>query len=97
MNWIGIAAVLPIDNPFRGMNPFIQQMKFDPDFKYIKKWVPEIRSILGSVSGTERSDAIKKLEDEEREEPVNVGEHSYNAPVVDYTKSRAKYMKWAKK
>jgi deoxyribodipyrimidine photo-lyase len=26
---------------FRVFNPISQQEKFDPDFKYIKKWVPE--------------------------------------------------------
>lgn len=26
---------------FRIFNPALQQLKFDPDFKYIKKWVPE--------------------------------------------------------
>lgn len=26
---------------FRVFNPYTQQKKFDPDFKYIKKWIPE--------------------------------------------------------
>ncbi len=26
---------------FRVFNPYLQQAKFDPDFEYIKKWVPE--------------------------------------------------------
>ena len=29
---------------FRVFNPYIQTKKFDPDFKYIKKWVPELNS-----------------------------------------------------
>lgn len=29
---------------FRVFNPITQQKKFDPDWKYIKKWIPEINS-----------------------------------------------------
>jgi len=29
---------------FRVFNPYAQQKKFDPEFKYIKKWVPEYGS-----------------------------------------------------
>lgn len=29
---------------FRVFNPYLQTQKFDPDFKYIKKWVPEFES-----------------------------------------------------
>nr|WP_262915385.1 FAD-binding domain-containing protein [Niabella ginsengisoli] len=29
---------------FRIFNPYIQTKKFDPEFKYIKKWVPEFES-----------------------------------------------------
>jgi len=29
---------------FRVFNPYLQTQKFDPEFKYIKKWVPEIYS-----------------------------------------------------
>ena len=28
---------------FRIFNPYLQAKKFDPDFKYIKKWVPEVQ------------------------------------------------------
>lgn len=31
---------------FRIFNPALQQLKFDPDFKYIKKWVPEFGTSL---------------------------------------------------
>ncbi len=30
---------------FRVFNPYEQQKKFDPDFKYIKKWIPEFGSL----------------------------------------------------
>jgi deoxyribodipyrimidine photo-lyase len=28
------------------MNPWIQSAKYDPDADYIKKWVPELSSVL---------------------------------------------------
>jgi deoxyribodipyrimidine photo-lyase len=28
---------------FRIFNPYLQTKKFDPDFQYIKKWVPEFQ------------------------------------------------------
>lgn len=30
---------------FRGFNPEVQQKKFDPEFKYIKKWIPEFNTV----------------------------------------------------
>jgi len=30
---------------FRIFNPWLQQKKFDPETEYIKKWIPELRSI----------------------------------------------------
>lgn len=42
-SWQGIAGV-GIDAPpyWRVMNPWLQTEKFDPGFKYIKKWIPEL-------------------------------------------------------
>lgn len=34
---------------FRIFNPWLQQMKFDPDCMYIKKWVPELQSFSPKV------------------------------------------------
>ncbi len=31
--------------PLRIFNPWLQQEKFDPDCEYIKKWIPELRSL----------------------------------------------------
>ena len=30
---------------FRVMNPLVQQEKFDPDCRYIKRWIPELRNL----------------------------------------------------
>jgi deoxyribodipyrimidine photo-lyase len=34
---------------FRIFNPWLQQKRFDPDCKYIKKWVPELRDLSSKV------------------------------------------------
>ena len=30
---------------FRIFNPYLQSIKYDPDAKYIKKWVPELKDV----------------------------------------------------
>ena len=41
-NWQWVAGTGVDASPgFRVFNPHIQQTKFDPDYKYVKKWVPE--------------------------------------------------------
>ena len=53
--WIASAAELKISNnqtvhldtqpPFRTFSPWLQAKKCDPDAEYIKKWVPELRTV----------------------------------------------------
>jgi len=45
-NWQWVAGTGSDAQPyFRVFNPWIQQKKFDPQCVYIKRWVPELRSI----------------------------------------------------
>tara|TARA_R110001583_G_scaffold10179_8_gene47353 strand:- start:300 stop:1580 length:1281 start_codon:yes stop_codon:yes gene_type:complete len=45
-NWQWVAGTGCDSVPyFRVFNPFTQQQKFDPDFKYIEKWNPNYKSI----------------------------------------------------
>lgn len=42
-NWQWVAGSGTDTSPyFRIFNPVLQQQKFDPDFEYVKKWVPEL-------------------------------------------------------
>lgn len=82
MNWIGIAGILPTDQPLRTMNPFIQANKFDKDLKYILKYIPELK-------GADPKEVLSQ----ERREPIG----DYPAPIVDYTESRKEYQSWARK
>jgi deoxyribodipyrimidine photo-lyase len=53
--WIASAAELKVSNnqtihldtqpPFRTFSPWLQAKKCDPDAEYIKKWVPELRTV----------------------------------------------------
>jgi deoxyribodipyrimidine photo-lyase len=45
-NWQWVAGTGCDSAPyFRVFNPTTQQQKFDPDFKYIKKWIPDFNQI----------------------------------------------------
>lgn len=89
MNWVGIAGILPTDQPLRTMNPFIQSKKNDPELVYIRKYIPELTPDV--------PDDV--IHDQSRREDVknSAGEVVYPAPVVDYEESRLEYRKWAKK
>ncbi|MCG3109020.1 hypothetical protein L3N51_01310 [Metallosphaera sp. J1] len=43
-NWQWVAST-GADYMFRVFNPWLQQRKFDPDARYIKRWVPELRDL----------------------------------------------------
>lgn len=44
-NWQWNASVGPDPKPFRIFNPMLQAKKFDPDCKYIKKYIPELSKV----------------------------------------------------
>jgi deoxyribodipyrimidine photo-lyase len=46
-NWQGISGTGVDMKPyFRDMNPWIQSYKYDIDAEYIKKWVPELKTVI---------------------------------------------------
>ena len=44
-NWQWVASVGPDPKPFRIFNPILQAQKFDPEAKYIKKYLPELKDV----------------------------------------------------
>lgn len=49
-NWQNISSTGIYYQPyFRDMNPWIQSKKFDPDCKYIKKWIPELDGVESKI------------------------------------------------
>ena len=88
MNWVGIAGLLPTDQPLRTMNPFIQAKKNDPDLIYIRKYVPELR---------DANDRDIFKQDRDYEIITKDGKQKYPKPIIDYEHSRLDYREWAKK
>ncbi|MDE2383901.1 MAG: deoxyribodipyrimidine photo-lyase [Alphaproteobacteria bacterium] len=63
---------------YRIFNPILQGVKFDPEGAYVKRWVPELRSIAAEHIHTPW------------EMPVPPA--AYPAPMVDHAKARARAM-----
>lgn len=71
-NWQWIASTGCDAQPyFRIFNPWLQQKKYDPECKYIKKWIPALRSYPARV--------IHALE----KKPLSIT--SYPHPIVNHT------------
>lgn len=60
---------------FRIFNPWLQQLKFDPECVYIKRWIPELRSL-------ERSDIHGLAE----KRPLFLKD--YPAPIIDHSREK---------
>ena len=61
---------------FRIFNPWSQQVRFDPDCEYIKKWIPELQDVPAK--------ALHKLADAR---PLIMPD-SYPQPMVDHSEER---------
>lgn len=80
-SWQSIASVGIETTPYwRIMNPWIQTEKFDPEYKYIKKWIPE----LGNDNNIIKNWRIQK----------NI--LNYPMPMVNHEEQVKKYLqKWS--
>jgi deoxyribodipyrimidine photo-lyase len=67
------------------MNPWIQSKKFDTDCEYIKKWIPEL-------SNVPCKDIHAWNESYSKYPDVN-----YSKPIIDFQKSKEKYLDYFKK
>jgi len=82
-NWQGISGTGVDMKPyFRDMNPWIQSHNFDIRAEYIKKWVPELSSVLPTD--------IHKW-DVMCEDPKYKNVH-YPKPIVDYDDQKVKML-----
>lgn len=63
---------------FRIFNPIRQSERFDPDGEYIRRWVPELRSVQGN--------AIHNPYD--RGAAATAEKHGYPRPIVQHAASR---------
>ncbi len=69
---------------FRIFNPITQGKKFDPDGAYVRRWVPELALLPGSMIHT----PWEVDEEELRGLGVTLGVH-YPRPIVDHAHARA--------
>lgn len=72
---------------FRVMNPVSQSERFDPEGKYIRRWVPELRDL----------DAKRIHWPHEEEGLFSSGPKGYPAPLVDHKEQRIKAIRMFKK
>jgi len=63
---------------FRIFNPLLQSEKFDPEGEYIRKWVPELRTVRGKAI----HDPYSRLGEEE------FNELKYPRPIVEHKFAR---------
>lgn len=83
-NWQWVAGTGPDASPyFRVFNPTVQSRKFDRDGEYIRRWVPELRSLMGDSAHDPASAAPLDL----LEAGVILGVH-YPEPIVDHQQAR---------
>ena len=83
-NWQWVAGTGPFSAPyFRVFNPWSQSKKFDPDAKYIKYWVPELKSV--DPKDIHKWDTSYKN--------YNLKKIGYYAPIIDHDKAKEKYIK----
>lgn len=82
-NWQWVAGTGPHSQPyFRAFNPMSQSKKHDPDCKYIKKYVPELKDVPNKL--------IHKVQ-------IPVPESIYPKPIIDYKTARKDYLNYIKK
>jgi deoxyribodipyrimidine photo-lyase len=76
--WIASVGVDPKPYFQRLFNPWLQSERFDPDGKYIKKWIPELKNIepkdIHNWNDIHNKYDLKKIK--------------YFKPIVDYKKGR---------
>lgn len=77
-NWQSVAGVGASALAwFRVMNPFLQQKKYDPSCRYIKKWIPELKAV--------NIDRIHKWD-------ISQENSGYPEPIVDLKSSSKEFI-----
>ncbi len=70
---------------FRIFNPVLQGRRHDPDGAYVRRWVPELRSVLGA-----RIHAPWEMTAEEQTDAACRIGTDYPTPIVDHAEARAR-------
>ncbi len=75
---------------FRVFNPTLQGEKFDPEGKYIRRWIPELSSLPNSYIHQPWEISL----DIQSSTGVQIGK-TYPKPIVDHKKSREEFLRRA--
>ena len=88
-NWQWIASTGTDPKPYfqRLFNPIIQSEKFDPDAKYIKTWLPQLKNIPAADLHKWNTRYIN----------YDLAKINYIAPIVDYKEARKKSVEMYRK
>ncbi len=68
---------------FRIFNPLLQSEKFDPKGEYIRRWVPELKEVVGAAIHDPYARGAAKL----------VEKRGYPRPIVDHKEARDRTLK----
>lgn len=80
LNWQWVAGTGTDTRPNRVLNPLVQARRFDPDARYVRRWLPELRDLdARTVHRLPRLDAVAR---------ADVG---YPAPIVDLARAAARF------
>ncbi|WP_159323417.1 cryptochrome/photolyase family protein [Streptomyces tendae] len=80
LNWQWVAGTGTDTRPHRVLNPLVQAKRFDPDGTYVRRWVPELRSVTG-----------RKVHEPWRLAAAERGELDYPDPLVDLADGLARF------
>ncbi|MES4832707.1 FAD-binding domain-containing protein, partial [Streptomyces anthocyanicus] len=80
LNWQWAAGTGTDTRPHRVLNPLVQARRFDPDGVYVRRWVPELRSVEGG-----------KVHEPWRLAAAERGELDYPDPLVELADGLARF------
>ena len=81
--WVASTGTDPAPYFQRLFNPTRQQERFDPDGRYVRRWIPE----LSDVPDAKLGEPWTMSDDEQRQADCTIGK-DYPAPIVDHAAER---------
>ena len=81
--WVASTGTDPAPYFQRLFNPTRQQERFDPDGRYVRRWIPE----LSDVPDAKLGEPWTMSDDEQRQADCIIGK-DYPAPIVDHAAER---------
>lgn len=80
LNWQWVAGTGTDTRPNRVLNPVVQGRRYDPHGEYVRRWVPELQGLHGSL-----------VHEPWRLPPAERAGYDYPGPIVDLTEGVARF------